>query len=246
MSKRVSSSDWTGPINLAPRSGAFTYMAGQHSTSSDYQRMLAAENDALIRSAETKLTKRLAALLLVSPILLWLSAVFVRSMTDDLLINAPSDRLIIWGVAAFAWGAIELVSRSTKVVVLRNALLVAAIGGTTATALAYGRAGFFTHEHAIAAAPERTFQSYQCRGRRSCTKIYFHQRANGSYVEGHDRSHPSEFAAVCALVQRLDGPNGFSWVRVLERSRSPETGQLSWPVRREECFSETPLSELPR
>jgi hypothetical protein len=44
----------------------------------------------------------------------------------------------------------------------------------------------------------------------------------------------------------LDGEYGFRWIRILDRSRAPSRGQLIWPVRREECFSDIPLSTLPR
>jgi hypothetical protein len=45
------------------------------------------------------------------------------------------------------------------------------------------------------------------------------------------------------LVQRLDGDHNFRWVRVLERSQG-DGSNIAWPIRREDCFGNRPVSSL--
>lgn len=48
----------------------------------------------------------------------------------------------------------------------------------------------------------------------------------------------------CLLVRKVDGPFGFQWLRIEDRSPSPGRGQLNWPVPREACFSDRSLATL--
>lgn len=247
MSKRISSSDWTGPPDQASRRGAFINQVGQHSISSDYQRIAEAQRVAALIPPEVRGVIRLATITLLSPLALWLAWAFVEAITRDQLVQGHGDLLTLWGLGVVALSAWQLFSRSKILLGLRKAFLIALMVSTVAVAGAYGYFGIEARAHVIATAPERTLELYKVRGRRPFKEVVvWHQRPDGSTVEGINQGRPVPYATTCALVQRLEGPYGFSWVRVVDRSRPPAQGQLSWPVRREECFSTIPLSVLPR
>lgn len=48
----------------------------------------------------------------------------------------------------------------------------------------------------------------------------------------------------CFVVRQYKGPFGFSWIKVLETTPQPTNSELWWTVRREDCFSNKPLSSL--
>jgi len=247
VSKRISSSDWTGPEELSARSGAFTYGAGQHSISTDYQRILAAERAAAAVPPEVQRIKRWALLVLVSPILLWLGWHFVAAVTRDAMGSNQGHVLILWGLGIAAFAAWQSQSDSKILIGLRRGALMVAFGASVLLAIAYCFVAIDAHANAVAMAPERTFELYKVHGRRPFRHVEaWHQRVNGTNFENGRKGHPLAYATACALVQRLNGPHGFSWVRVVERSRPPARGQLHWGIRRDECFSTIPLSSLPR
>ena len=246
MPKRISSSDWTGPVEPSYKRGAFTYGAGQGSTSSDYQRLLIKQRPPFEFPPETGVTRRLAAWLFLSPAMLWLAWLIVGSASNDWLFRDNRNFLVIMGLGMMAIAAWQFQSRSIALVGLRNRLLAVMLGAVVACSGGYVWAGIDSHAQALASAHERTFELWATKGSRIHRTIVWHQRADGSNIEGFKRERPLPYSHTCALVQRLDGRYGFSWVRVLDRSRPPAAGQLSWPVRREDCFSEIPLSALPR
>lgn len=247
MSKRISSSDWTGPPGLEPRFGAFTHRIDQHSIASDYQRIQEAQRAAAAIPPEVRAGRRLAMLLLLSPVSLWLAWLLVGFATHDVMVRSHGSFLVLWGLSVMALAAWQLQSRSVVLIGLRKAFLSAACAATIAVSIAFAYFGIDAYAHAIARAPERSFELYKVYGRRSFKHVvYWHQRPDGTTVEGFNHGRALPYAQTCALVQRLDGRYGFSWVRVLDRSRAPRRGQLIWPVRREECFSSIPLSSLPR
>jgi len=246
MSKRISSSDWTGPAELSPRRAQFTYGSGQHSNSTDYQRILAAQRPLFEFPPETQGTRRLAAWLFLSPLLLWAAWVIVEYSSNDWLFEDNRRYLVITGLGAMAIAAWQFQSRSTGLIQLRDAFLAIMLAAVLACSIVYAWAGINGHAHAIASSPERTFELVTTKGYRIHRTVIWHQRKDGTNVEGYRRERPRPYSSTCTLVQRLDGSYGFGWVKVLDRSRSPASGQLSWPIRREECFSEIPLSSLPR
>jgi len=48
----------------------------------------------------------------------------------------------------------------------------------------------------------------------------------------------------CFSVRKLTGPFGFSWMKVLETPPPPRNSELWWAIKREDCFSNKPLSTL--
>ena len=209
--------------------------------------MAEAQRLASIIPPEVRSVRRLAAISLLSPIVLWLAWLLVGLISEDELVRGHGGFLTMWGLSILALAAWQLQSRSTVLIGLRKALLMALMASTGTVAAAYGYIGLESRAHTTASTPERTFELHKVRSNRLFRKvIVWHQRPDGSTVEGINQGRPLPYATTCAVVQRLDGPYGFSWVRVLDRSRAPARGQLSWPIRREECFSAIPLSELPR
>lgn len=176
--------------------------------------------------------------------MLWLAWLALRGLIHDTIVQDNSLWLIAWGLGAIALALSQLVSRSLFAIAIRKMLLVCAVLTTAIFSIAYVYLGIQSHSQATASAPERAYEMRKSCGRHCTYSI--HQRADGTTLEGTDSSRPVQYASTCALAQRLDGPRGFSWIRVLDRSRAPGRGQLAWPVRREECFSDIPLSSLPR
>lgn len=253
MKEPIDSSRWTGPEeNLAaPRErGAFVHRYGEHQISTEFARLAAAQIDAE-RQAKAIPPELLgviarAWLLLLSPLLLVIAYRIVHSTSRDLLVQANSGYLMAWSAGVIAIALSQITSRFPRLVAIRKTVLVAATVATVGVAGGYIYLAAKSHREAVGLAPERTFEFHESTGRRSfrTTKIY-HQRADGTLLLGGHRA-PLPYGTTCALVQRLVGDYGFSWVRVLERSRSPGRHQLRWPIRREECFSDIPLSSLPR
>lgn len=190
---------------------------------------------------------RLALLLLLSPITLWIGTLILDVMTDDLRVEGHDGWLLLWGLAAALLGGWQLRSRTPNALWLRQALLGLATVATVAIAIGNVYFGIRSNAEAVASASERAYEWHSARGKWPFrTMTSFFQRSDGSYVDGSEAGAPVDYGPRCSLVQRLDGPYGYAWVRVLERSRSPGRGELSWPIRREECFSDIPLSTLPR
>lgn len=246
MTERFSSTKWTGPWKaIRPHRGIFTHAPGAHGYATDYQRIFEARRAAEAIPGEVRGVMGLGALLLFgSPLILWIAWQVLRWSSSSIIVADNRDVLVAWGLAMIALGLWQVLSRSPRLVLLRKAILLLALVATFAVAAAYLYAGIDARRNARASAPERTYVLARSCGRGCVTAV--HQRADGTTVEGIDMGPPVEFARICSLVQRLDGAYGFSWVRVLQRTRAPRGGELPWPIRREECFSAIPLSELPR
>jgi hypothetical protein len=137
----------------------------------------------------------------------------------------------------------QLSSKSRWAVGLRRAALAAAVVVTVGGAFVYGYSAITSHAQAIPSPRERAFEIYRCHGRCRFGGYFIHQRANGTTIEGENVGAPIAYGTTCTIVQRSDGDYGFSWVRVLERSR-PAGHDLQWSIRREDCFSDRPLSSL--
>ena len=176
--------------------------------------------------------------------MLWLAWLALRGLIHDAIVQDNFLWLIAWGLGAIALALLQLVSRSLFAIAVRKMLLVGAVLSTAIFSIAYVYLGIQSHSQASASAPERTYEMRRRCGRH-CTYA-IPQRANGTTLEGTDSGRPVQYGSSCVLAQRLDGTRGFSWIRVLERSRAPGRGQLAWPIRREQCFSDLPLSSLPR
>lgn len=223
----------------------FSHRAGQHQFASDYQRILEARRTAEAIPAEVRGVMRLAAVVLVlSPVILWIAWKSLHAASRDILVQDNGQVLVACGLGAITFAASQIVLRSTRLIWLRKSILWSAMVASLVVAAGYVFVGVRARMHATASLPERTYElHYRCG--RHCT-YSIHQRPDGTTLEGTDNGRPVQYASTCTLAQRLDGERGFSWVRVLDRSRAPGRGQLAWPIRREECFSDIPLASLPK
>lgn len=246
----IDSSRWTGPLedgHTARRKGIFTHRTGQHQYASDYDHL----NDrqrivALVPSEIRGVVGLGGALLILAPLFLWIAWFTMIAASGDVILNDNRHILILWGAAAAGLGFWQLMSRSVRLIAMRKILLGIVSVATLGLASAYVFAGANAHASAWASSPERTFEIRERRGgHRNVRTVILHQRADGTLVEGGRRS-VLKFGQTCSLVQRLDGPYGFSWTRVVERSRAPDRGGLNWGIAPQDCFGGIPLSLLPR
>lgn len=252
MSEPTDSSDWTGPSSIAaPRvRGALVHRYGEHQVSTDFARIAAAQADAERKAKEKPPELRgvlgRAWLLLVSPLLLVVANQIVHSTGRDLIVQDNKAYLFAWGFGVAALALSQMVTKSLALIWARKAILVGAFLATVGVTGGYIYVAAKSRQNAVVSTPERTYELYRSTGRAPLRRTeILHQRADGTLL-GRGRWKPVPYATTCALVQRLQGQYGFSWVRVLERSRPPRRTGLHWPIRREECFSDTPLSSLPR
>jgi hypothetical protein len=240
------SSKWTGPLDegVGRWRGAFTHRSGEPAFTNDYARFQEARRIAAQIPPAVRRVMGLATLLLLSPLMLLVAWLALAAITPDTLGQDNRHWLILWGSAVAALAATQITWPYARAIFIRKAILGLALVATAGASVAYVYLGLTSHAGATASAPERAFEWQHSCGRH-CTRT-LHQRADGSTLEGIHVGAPAQEARSCALTQRLDGPYGFSWVRVLDRSRTPRRGQLAWPISREECFSDEPLSSLPR
>ena len=48
----------------------------------------------------------------------------------------------------------------------------------------------------------------------------------------------------CYAVRRVEGTRGFAWLRIVESPAPLRSGELNWPIPRDLCFSNAPLSTV--
>lgn len=250
MPEKFSSAAWTGPLDeIKPRVRyhAFTHGRGEPSITSTYARLAEIERIRALIPGELRSVLKLAGWLLISPVCLWVGNMILTAASNDWRVADRSDDLFLWGVGMLLIAGWQLTARSLRLLNLRRLLLALAIVATIGLAVGNVYLGLRSLSEARASAPERTYVSLFTNGKgpfQTTTATF--QRADGSFVDGQPATTPVDYGRTCALVQRLDGPDGYKWVRVREWSRSPGSGELAWPIRREECFSNIPLSTLPR
>ena len=249
LTRPISSAAWTGPPEpmSAPYPATFTHLVGGQSVTSDYIFLRDKSRLAAQFPQELRPVVGSAVLLLLAQGTLWIGSRLLDFASNDWRIADQSDRLFLWACGAIVISMWQIASRSTRLILLRRAVLALLIMATIGLAAGNVYLGMRSKAEAIASRPERVYalSTTSGRGRHRRAMITF-QRADGSFVNGQPATTPVEYGRACALVQRLDGPDGYSWVKVRQWSRSPTSGQMAWPIRREECFSNIPLSTLPR
>src|SRR5207249_4874051 len=122
-----------------------------------------------------------------------------------------------------------------------NAVLALVLIQTGAAAVLYDYAAIASRRRVLPMAPERTYEIVRHRSR--LPDYVVHQRVDGSTIEGENIGTAVPYGTTCAEVQRLQGEYGFAWVKVVGKSPPPEH-EIAWPIRREDCFSNKPLSSL--
>jgi hypothetical protein len=237
MSDPIHSSNWTG--------GEPTYSAGTSSVPSDYERILRAQRELETTPPELHRLQRRAALLLLSPLALWVSYWITHAVIRDAFGQDCSGALALSTLVAILAASLQSTSRSRNLIGLKRAALSVALGTSVGGACLYSYAAITSYAQAIPSIAERTFEIYRCHGRCRFGGYFVHQRADGTTVEGEYVGRPLAYGTTCTTVQRLRGDYGFSWVRVLERS-PPPAHEIAWPIRREDCFSDKPVATLRR
>lgn len=186
--------------------------------------------------------QRHAAWLVVSPVSLLIGYWFAGAAIPDQGARTLFGPLTLWGILAVSTGWWQLGSLSRDLVVVRQLLvrallIVVVLGGPL-----YAYAAIDSHAHARALPPERTFEIHRCWHRCYTGGYFLHQLPDGETIEG-EYAGPALPYGSCATVQELVGKYGFSWVRVVDRMKW-KGHELLWPIRREDCFSNKPLSSL--
>ena len=243
MSDEIHSSSWTGPP--PPPEPEWKRRLLFHGVPT-IEELRVMKREARDRYAalppQVQRVRRLAGWLLLSPAVLLVGYWVANAVIPDQAAHNLFGAVTLWGLLAFFTAFWQLKSESRSLVLLRQvvigALLIAMIVG--GPLYAYG--AIASHAQARPLRRERTFEIYRCG--RSCHfgGYFLHQRLDGETIEGEYAGPPVPYGS-CATVQVLVGNYGFSWVRVLERMES-RGHDLSWPVRREDCFSAKPLSSL--
>jgi hypothetical protein len=213
--------------------------------SSDFERLMQVDRRGAAVTPELQRLMRIAGLLLLSPAALWIARAFVHSAIQDRFGQGYDGPLALWTLLVALIACWQLSARPANLMGVRQVALLLLAVVTIAGAAAYGYGALTSHANAVASAPERTFAIYRCHGRCRMGGYFVHQRADGTTLEGEHVGAPLAYGITCTEVQRLTGAYGFTWVRVLGRSRPPEH-QVMWPIRRQDCFSNQPLDSLKR
>lgn len=231
-----SSAAWTGPPEAmsAPYRATFTHSVGAPGVTTNYAYLREKARLAERFPEELRPVVRSAVLLLVSQLSLWISSVILNATSDDWRITDLSGFLSSWAFGAIIISVWQFKSLSRHWVPLRRAMLALLVLATFVMAVGNVYLGLTSKIAATASRPERVYVLFGTRGRGALRRtIANFQRADGSFVDGRPATAPIDYGKTCALVQRLDRPNGFSWIKVRQWSRVP-SGQLAWPIRREE------------
>ena len=249
MSDPISSNDWTGdPETQAADRGIVvrTHRLGEPVYVNDFDRIADQERRTSGFPPELRGLLRLAGVALLSPLFVFFGWIAVQMTTREVIGQDNRVYLLAWSFGVAALALSQIVSRQTALIGPRKAVMALAIAASVVTSGAYIYLASTSRAKATGSQPERTFELYKTVGSRSFRRTEVtHQRADGTLLEG-GYTPPARWAYACTVAQRLTGDYGFTWVRVLERSRSRQRGELYWPIRREECFSDAPLESLPR
>jgi hypothetical protein len=184
-----------------------------------------------------------AALLIVSPLLLLCSNGLLRASIPDCSAATPSVALYGGtGVLVAGFVLFNLVDRNIAARLCRWAAMAGWISMIFAS-FAWLAAGAYAHQAAAAGPVLRAqivaqrLQSHRfIRIVRSDLAL---QDGTTSTITGYDGG-----SRHCLDVRRIEGPWGFSWLRIAGASPDPGPGQLAWPIDREICFSAAPLADM--
>ena len=250
MNDRISSDSWTGPPDqrLGYARSAPTYGAGQSSATDMYRQLVISQTrppEPLPPRVRTLF--RLALISIpISVLTLWLARVAVGFAISDMPLQVHSDWLVLAAGASLILTAIHFASRSARLVGLRIVMVATTLLGSVGFAGWYVLTTLQAHSRAQATSPVRAFEFVRYEGPRHYRRAtYWYQQADGRAINGARLGAVPPFASSCVLVQLVKGDRGFTWIRVLDRSRGP-AAEIAWPIRKEECFSDIPLSSLPR
>ena len=223
-----------------------THAVGEPSSTGYYQQILTAQMAAGQIPPEVRSVLRWSFLTMVlAPVSLWIAWAFTRAAISEYPVQANAQWLVGgWGISA-ALTAWQFAIRSERFIFLRKLAVAAVLAGTIGFGAWYAKSALGARANAHTTVPERVFAFVDYRGRSPFRQeVHWFQRADGTVFGGESGAKPlPDYSTVCASVQRLVGDYGFEWVRVTETSR-PSPAEIAWPIRREDCFSNKPLSSL--
>lgn len=228
-------------------SGQPTHGVAEFGGTTDYVRIRGELPPEAKRSPELESLTQLSAWLFLSPLVLIPAWRFGQAGVHDMAISAQGWVLGLWALMVVAIASSQVTSRSLRLIALRKALLGLLHVATFGIAIGYVYVAQSAHAEARPGKPQRAFVYLEGRSRLGgmIPATFGFQLANGSNLAGGRGRKPFEYGS-CVTAQLLASSYGFRWVRVTESTPSPGPGQLHWPVRREDCFSNIPLSEVRR
>lgn len=180
--------------------------------------------------------------LALSPLVLLIADALLSMAIADYVTAAPN---VLGAAAIICVAGIALYALVQRRIVPRLCVGLAVCGyiGVVLSAPLYLAAGIQAHETA-GAGPLQRAQIVRVEGhgghrsiRRQSTTFAL---ADGSRVVVRGRPGGRN----CYAVRRIQGTGGFAWLRIVEAAPMPGTGQLNWPIRRETCFSDSPISSM--
>jgi len=204
---------------------------------SDYQQLLARDR------RFTPIDRRFGAMLgylLFSPFLFFAVACFTELAIPDTFLVENLDWLFLGAFAPIAF-VIFQVRLGRSMTNWRVRLTGLAYSATIGFAMFYVYAAMSAHADAVPGLVERTFEFSVPNSFGHGTHLV-HQRSDGTTIEGDGLGPVPPYHTVCAEAQRLNGDFGFSWVKVVNRSRPAH--EIAWPIRAQDCFSRKPLASL--
>ena len=228
-------------------SGQPTHGIGEFGTTTEYARLSGDMRTNRMGDPDLVPVVRLAAWLFFSPFLLLVAWGAGQAGIPDIVMSTQGWVLGLWTFSIVAIASSQIASTSKRLIWLRKGLLSLLLAATVAIAAGYVWAAQTAHGDARPGKPQRAF-IYLADGSKMGGLIpaeYGFQLENGSNLAGGRRRKRFEYGS-CVTARSLTGSYGFRWVRVTEWTRPPGPGQLHWPVRREDCFSDKPLSEVRR
>ena len=186
--------------------------------------------------------KRHAVLAIFAPFLVALAAFALKLGIQDLWITAPDVWMPVVAASSFGCALYALAEFGILPRLVRWTALAAWLASAGAAA-AYLVLGGHAHATARAGPLLRAAVARVVREQRDGPAATVLRLQDGSLAATYDRIRRPR---ACFAVRRLEGPNGFSWLRIVETSPPPGPGQFDWPVDRANCFSTAPLASLRR
>jgi hypothetical protein len=225
-------------------SRAPTHLAGQHGRSTQYERAILAERRASASRATFTIMQVTALCVLPLAVIPWAANKIVVSIIGEPLVSFHINVSGMLSIATAAFALWQFLTKSERAPNLRKWLLVGYAGCAVAFSVTTSIAMWRSWSQAVAEPPQRAFE-YAERCGKGCRRPVYQAR-NGRII-GTDELKPlPPYGPACVSVSEVVGSRGLRWARVVERSRRMERGQLYWPIRREDCFSDKPLASLPR
>lgn len=228
-------------------SGQPTHGIGELGTTTEYARLIGKPRTNAMVDPELVPVFRRAGWLFLSPLVLLIGWLASQAGIRDMILSTQGWVLGLWTLVTVTIALSQMTWTSKRLIGLRMILLALLIGATVGVAAGYAWIAQTAHADARPGQPQRAFiyLAERSKMRGLIPAKYGFQLADGSNLTGGRKRKRFDYGS-CVTVRLLTGSYGFRWVRVIESTPPPGPGQLHWPVRREDCFSDKLLSEVKR